>query len=339
VIGGLSTTAQPADLRVMIQSSNQHPADLSVTIGSGRKGDPLTVSSPILAAAGTIGTGAEVGWDAIPSRLGALVTPTIAHRTRRGGMASRLVEAVGGLLVVGQYPTLSVRSVQTRHAPFWQRRSIPVIANVSAESPDQCLDVIAALSGLDGIRAVEIALPASSSRGSTDPSEARLLRTLCDSASAIWHGPILVKLPIATDAAAMLADSAGEGGADAAVLGGGFPGSVLQHDLPLPARRHVDGMLVGPATKSLALQAVARLATESSLPVIASGGVATGVDALDFLIAGACAVQVGSASLRDPMATARIIDELEASLRSAGLQSLTDLRNRTRREAGDDVVG
>lgn len=313
-------------------TSSEPAVDISITIGAGRKGDPLRLRNPVIAASGTLGTGTEVQRDINLAALGAIVTPGIARRARNPRPAIPLVETPAGLFLAGAYPTLSIRSVVGRYAPRWATWPAPVIANLPADDADACVATAAMLADHIGVAAIELGLVPIASH-LTDDGSARDLQHLCRQLSDNWPRPLLVKLPYGLPNLRTLVEAAAEGGADAVVLGGGFPARAVDRDRSIAPDRLLAGRVVGPATRPLALDAVAAICATTRLPVIASGGIASGADALAFLVAGARAVQVGSASLRHPAAAITVARDLDELVQPRGFAGVQDFNGGPKPEA------
>jgi dihydroorotate dehydrogenase (NAD+) catalytic subunit len=296
-------------------------ADLTVEIGSGHKGDPLRLVNPIIAAAGTLGTGVELQRDIDLTAIGALVTPAISRRVhRRPAVLPR--ESPAGLFLSGPYPSIRLRDVLDRYALLWEGWSVPVIANIAADDADESVEVATALARYAGVAALELSFVSSAPWLDGDGSVTEV-RRLCRRLSDTWPRPLIVKLPYGLSNTLALIEVAIGGGADAISIGGGFPAAVVDQSGSTGGLRLVRGRVTGPATKSLALHAIAAVCAETAAPVIASGGITSGTDALDFLLAGARAVQVGSASLRDPSAPVRVAWDLERLARGTGQAAIT----------------
>lgn len=298
--------------------------DLSVSIGGGRKGDPLHLANPIITAAGTCGTGVELQRDIDLTAVGAFVTPAITRRSHRrpGTVSPREVPA--GLFLAGPYPSLSLRSVLNRSMALWESWPVPVIANIPAGDADECFEIAAALADYADIAAIELSFISYASWLDVDdnlPELRRMYRRLRDA----WPRPLIVKLPYGLTNTLALVDAAGDAGVDAVSLGGGFPARIVERGHAVERPRLVAGRVTGPATRPLALGMVAAICAGTHVPVIASGGVTSGTDALDFLQAGARAVQVGSATLRDPGAVVRVARDLERLMRGTGRSSMPRL--------------
>ncbi|MGH2584797.1 MAG: HisA/HisF-related TIM barrel protein [Dehalococcoidia bacterium] len=279
-----------------------------LTLGGGRKGDPLELANPVIAAAGTFGAGAELQRLGEPARPGAIVSPAVARRTRRSVTGLQLLEVPAGLLLTGQYPTVSHRRVVEDLAPLWRTWRSPVIVNVLADDRDACLEVAAALADVDGVSALELSFAWPVVGSTAESWLPDVVAGLTGAIASVWSRPLIAKLPYGAGDGIALATAAVEGGADAVALGGGFPGQGVW------AGRNTLGAVVGPCTKPLALRVVAAVAPSVTVPLIASGGITAAADAVDFLQAGARAVQVGSATIRDPRAVYRIAGDINTLL-------------------------
>jgi dihydroorotate dehydrogenase (NAD+) catalytic subunit len=302
--------------------------DLSITFGTGRKGDPMRLHNPVIAASGTLGTGVELQRDYDLAAIGALVTPGITRRAQQRRPATPPLETPAGLFLSERFPALSLRSAVSRYASLWESLPVPVIANLPAGDADECVEIAAMLADHPGVAAIELGLVSLAPR-LTGNDSALEVQWLCRRLSDTWPRPLIVKLPYGLTDTRILIDAATEGGADAISLGGGLPARVLNRGGATDWRRLLSGRIVGPAMHPLALHAVAAACAETRTPIIASGGVTSGADALAFLLAGAWAVQVGSASLRNPAAAIDVARDLEHLVRSAGMSRLQDIRAHT----------
>jgi dihydroorotate dehydrogenase (NAD+) catalytic subunit len=302
---------------------------LAVTLAPGRKGDPLVLANPVMAASGTFGLGTELQRHVDLSLLGAMITPGIARATRPGrdqhGRISPAIirETPAGLLIAERYPTIGLRAALRELRPLLESRRTPVIANLPASDADECAQLAGSLAEDEGFAAIELDL--TFLEGDDEPSRAAaVVQDLTARVRGVWPGPLLAKLPYSPHTAAGLAGAARDGGADALSLGGGFPGTASVRGDGHSTYRPMTGRLVGPATKPLALSLIGAVVGATDLPVVAAGGITVGEDAVEFLRAGATAVQVGSASFVDPHAALTAADGIATYLRRIGE---TDVRN------------
>lgn len=261
----------------------------------------LELATPVLAAAGSLGYGVEVarqlglGQRGASHGLGAIVTRTTTARPRKG--ATALIETPAGLLYSGaQNPGL--RAVRERYAPAWAAWELKVILSVAADDLSELAALVADLDMVEGVAGVELPL------GNHGALTAAAVTPLVRAARAATPLPLLVKLPGHGPELTELARAAADAGADALTLIDGLPGAVATATGPL------NGLVCGPALRPIALRAVAAVAAAVSLPIVGVGGVGAPADARALLAAGATAVGLGTALVRDLRAAARIAEAL-----------------------------
>ena len=296
--------------------------DLRVDLGRG-----LVLPNPVGVASGTFGYGFEFAELIDIQKLGAVYTKGTTLHPRAGNAPPRVAETHGGMLNSIGLQNPGVEVVAVEYAPRFAGWRVPVIVNVAGGSADgyrRCLDRLAGVPGIAGVE-LNISCPniAHGLDFGLDPVAAgRLLESLRGSTEL----PVVVKLsPNVTDIAAV-ARAVEDGGADAVSAVNTYIGMKIH----LPSRRPVlpgagTGGLSGPAIKPLALAAVARVREAVRIPVIGVGGIATAADALEFFVAGADAVQVGTASFADPGAALAVLDGCVDYAQRSGLRRLTEL--------------
>ena len=257
----------------------------------------LSLRTPLLAAAGTLGYGVEYTRLIDVQRLGALVTRTTSLQSRRPALAAppRLIETPAGLLVTGGDVNPGLRYVAERYAPQWAAWDTPVLVSVGGATAEQCAEVARNIEGVEGVAGVEFNL---ARFGANAAGAVALLRTATQL-------PLLVKLPCDAPDMVGIAQAAVSGGADAMVLG---PPLGLHIDGDTGMR--YEGWLCGPALRPLALRRAAELVAAVEVPVIGGGGVASVADAQAFLHVGVAAVSLGSVLLADPLLVDRIAAEM-----------------------------
>ena len=258
----------------------------------------LALRSPVMAAAGCFGYGVEYARMVDIERIGAIVTRSTTLRGRRAARPPQLIETPAGLLVSGDWPDPGLERVLGRCAPDWAGWATPVLLSVAGESVEEYRALAAAIEGVEGIAGLELNL-------APHPEQAARIVAAVRAATLL---PLLAKLPLAAGDCAGLAALGGavaDAGADAITAIAAPRGLAANSRGELAA-----GGLSGPALRPLALAAVAELAAAVDLPIVGCGGIASAGDARLFLAAGAAAVQVGAALLADPLAAARIADEL-----------------------------
>jgi len=302
--------------------------DLSVQITS-----TLRLANPVMAASGTWGYGDEYGDLVDVNRLGAIICKGTTLEPRDGNPQPRIVEVTGGVLNSVGLQNIGVEALIAEKAPLWAKWRAPVLVNIAGNSVDEYARVATRLEGVVGVSGIEvnISCPNVSKGGmqfGTDPSTAAEVTRAVKKATTL---PVMVKLsPNVTDIVA-IAQAVEKAGADALSLINTVSGMAIDVKQRRPALGNVSGGLSGPAIKPIALLMVYRVAGCVKIPVIGCGGIMNAADALEFILAGATAVQVGTASLADPRATLAVVDGLAKYLEAEGIRSVAELRGAARR--------
>ena len=291
--------------------------DLSVSLGR------LALKNPVLVASGTFGYVREMAGFVDLARLGGVVPKTVTARPRAGNATPRAVETASGLLNAIGLDNDGVDHFRAHHLPYLRTVGTAVIANVAGESEDQFVELAAAVGGEPGVSAVELNISCPNvSHGldlGTDPATVKRLVARVRAACPV---PILAKLtPNVTDVVA-IARAAAEGGVDGVCLVNTFLGMAVDWRRRRPILANNVGGLSGPAIKPLALRMVWQVARAlPELAIVGVGGIGDAEDAMEFLAAGASAIQVGTATFRDPGASTRLLDDLPGLLAEAGVRS------------------
>jgi len=294
---------------------------LGVDVGGG-----LRLRNPVIAASGTFGYGIEFAGVTDLGALGAIVVKGLSLEPTRGHPAPRIVETAAGMLNAIGLQNIGVRAFIAEKLPRLRAYDTPIVANCWGHAPEEFAEVAARLSDAEGLAAVEINISCPNKRewGRIIASDVELSREVVRAARARCRLPLWVKLsPNVTDVASF-ARVAEEEGADAVSLINTLLGLVVDLEQRAPALSNGTGGLSGPAIKPVALRMVHEVARAVRIPVIGLGGIASGDDALEFLLVGARAVQVGTATFTDPSATTRIVAELADGLRRRGYADVND---------------
>ncbi|MEI2717217.1 MAG: hypothetical protein V9E98_09510 [Candidatus Nanopelagicales bacterium] len=264
----------------------------------------VPLSSPVLAAAGCAGSGAEMQRVTDLSVLGAVITRSVTGAPRAGTPLPRLVESPSGLVNALGLPGPGVDRFVDEELPELMATGATVIVSIWADSTAEHGRIAQRLRQIQGIAAIEVNL-SHPSGGTADPA-AVIHQVRRNTAAPV---PVLAKL--GSDVTVPLARSCVAAGADGLSLINAVPAVAIDAAAGHPALGTVPGGLSGPAIRPIALRAVWQVHEAiPEIPIVASGGVTTGADALEFLLAGATAVAVGTALLNDPGAGPRIADEL-----------------------------
>ena len=294
------------------------PPELRVALGSR-----LTLATPVMAASGGFGYGDEVCDLADTAVLGALITPTITMSPRAGNPMPRTAETSAGLLHSLGWPNPGLTCFLSELLPRMQTLPCHVLVSIYGDTAEEWQSLTEALDSAGGVSGLELNLSTASLNG-----EAVILRRIRDSVRtvrSVTRLPLIVKLPSANVEIGAAASAAVEEGADVVAVSQGFLGVAVRlssRKFRLPG---VSGDLSGPCIKPLALYQVWRVAESVACPIVASGGIMTGEDALEFLVAGASAVAVGVASSIHPTAIARITNEISAYLTHHNVPAVSDL--------------
>ncbi|MFO7773965.1 MAG: dihydroorotate dehydrogenase [Dehalococcoidia bacterium] len=287
----------------------------------------LILPNPVIIAGGTAGYGIEYGEIADIQKLGAIVCKGTTLMPRDGNVQPRLVETTSGLLNSVGLENIGVDALIREKAPVWANWQVPVIVNVAGETIDEYVAVASRLEGVAGISGIElnISCPNLSAGGiefGVDPELAARATSAVKSATTL---PVIVKLsPNVTDIKE-IASAVEEAGADAISLINTLKGMAIDIDQHKPCLGNIIGGLSGPAIKPVALYMVFEAAQVTRVPLIGCGGVACATDALEFIMAGATAVQIGTASLTSPQTGLNVLEGIESFMRQNGIQNLAEL--------------
>jgi dihydroorotate dehydrogenase (NAD+) catalytic subunit len=318
--GAVLTEVRPAT-RAPAETLPEHGVDLSVEAARG-----LRLRNPILTASGTFGQGVEYAELIDVTRLGAMVNKGTTPHARPGNRQYRIAETPAGILNSIGLENPGAEQVARRYGPVWAKLGVPVIVNVAGYSVADYVFVVEALDGTPGVVAFELNVSCPNVDGGmlfgSDPGlAAEVTRAVKDTTDK----PVIVKLtPNAPDVVAV-ARACEDAGADGLTT----INTVLGMRIDVARRRPIlgtgSGGLSGPAIRPIAVHMTYQVAQAVSIPIIGAGGVTSAEDALEFLMAGASAVQVGTATFADPTAPLSAIEGLAAYVRAQGLASIRDV--------------
>ncbi|WP_018657343.1 dihydroorotate dehydrogenase [Actinomadura flavalba] len=300
---------------------------------------PLELASPVLNAAGCGGTGREPAQFFELSRLGAFVTTSVMVRPRAGRPTPRVAESPSGLLTAMGLPGPGIEGFLERDLPWLAEQDVPVIVSIAGNSATEFAELARRLRGVPGVAGIEVntACPNVEDRGRMfawhPAASARVVRTVRElTAPGV---PVLAKLaPDVTDITTV-ALACADAGADGLTLINTLDGMSVDTATLRPALSGVSGGLSGPAIRPVAVRCVYQVhAALPELPIVGVGGVASGLDALEFLLAGASAVGVGTALFHDPGAVPRIQRELDEALAARRIGRVADVVGLAHKPAG-----
>jgi dihydroorotate dehydrogenase (NAD+) catalytic subunit len=294
--------------------------DLSVTLGR------LRLPNPILVASGTFGYGKEMTGFMDLARLGGIVPKTITPLPRKGNVPWRTVETASGLLNSIGLDNDGVEAFLEKQLPFLAGCGAPVIVSIAGANAAEFVALARRLEGVAGIAALELNVSCPNvSHGVDLGSDPATCRDVVAGVRAATSLPVIAKLtPNVSDIAAV-ARGAAEGGADAVTLINTLQGMAVDWRRRKPLLGNVVGGLSGPAIKPVALRCVHQVHRAVGIPIIGVGGIMTIDDCMEFFVAGAAAVQIGTASFAEPVVSARLLAELPAALREAGASRFADI--------------
>ena len=300
--------------------------DLTVDLAPRREG-ALVLDNPVLVASGTFGYGIEYGEVVDVQQLGAICCKGTTLKSRIGNPPPRVTETPAGMLNSIGLQNPGVDAVLEKYAGTWAGWDVPVIVNVAGESVDDYVQVARRLDGQPGVAGIElnISCPNVGKSGLQFALDADAAAQVTRAVRNATDLPLMVKLsPAATDIR-RIAQAIADAGADAISATNTLTGMAIDRHRRKPFLGNTYGGLSGPALKPVALRVVYEVAQVVDIPIVAVGGVSSLDDVLDFLMAGACAVQVGTAVFADPVLPLRLIDELEVWCLEHGLSSHREL--------------
>ncbi|HPL64514.1 MAG TPA: dihydroorotate dehydrogenase [Syntrophales bacterium] len=279
-------------------------AVLETDIGGG-----LTLRNPLLTASGTFGYGEEYSEYQDLEKLGAVIVKGLSLLPRKGNPPPRIIETPAGMLNSIGLENVGVRAFISEKLPFLRRFDTKVIANVYGESIDEFREIVEILDGAPGVHGIEVnvSCPNVEKGGISFGADERLTAQVTRTVREATRLPVIVKLtPNVTDIASIAA-AARDSGADAVSLINTLKGMSIDVETRRAHLGNITGGLSGPAIRPVAVRMVWETARRVSIPVIGIGGIISARDAIEFLIAGASAVQIGTANFLDPGAPMQIL--------------------------------
>ena len=287
----------------------------------------VELKNPVMVASGTFGSGAEYSEFVDLNRLGAVVTKGVASVPWPGNPAPRIAETASGMLnAIGlQNPGIDLFS--KRDLPFLEKYDTKVIVNVCGHSTEEYLDVVERLADEQRVDMLEINIscPNVKEGGIAFGQDPKAVEAITKAVKAKAKQPIIMKLsPNVTDVTVM-AKAAEAGGADCLSLINTLTGMKIDIERQTFAIANKTGGLSGPAVKPVAVRMVYQVANAVKIPIIGMGGICTAEDAMEFILAGATAVSIGTANFANPYTTVEVIDGIEAYMRRHGVEDINEL--------------
>lgn len=287
----------------------------------------IALRNPVLAASGTFGYGVEFERLADLNAVGGLVVKGLSREPMEGNPPPRVWEAQAGMLNSIGLQNIGVRAFVREKLPQLAGFHTAVFANVFGYSVEDYVEVVRVLESAEGLAGYElnVSCPNTKQGGIYFSSDPALLADVVGAVKRVARRPVIVKLSPNVAAIEPLARAAEENGADAISLVNTFVALAIDARARRPRLGAGFGGLSGPAIKPIALRLVYQAAQTVKIPVIGLGGIATGEDAAEFLVAGAAAVQVGTATFWDPRSPVRVVEELGRFLRDQGIANVHEI--------------
>jgi len=299
----------------------EQPLDVSVRIGS------LTLKNPVTVASGTAGYGEELSVYIDLSKLGAVFTKGLSLKPREGNRGNRIAETSSGMLNSIGLENVGIDRFLSEKLPFLIGKKAVVIPNVAGHTVEENAELCRILSAAEGISALElnVSCPNVKEGGMAFGTNMRIFTGLLDEARKHARRPLIVKLsPNVTDIAEFAA-AAEKCGADAVSAVNTYLGMKIDVGKKKPFFNNIVAGLSGPAIKPLALRAVYQIYEKVSIPVIGLGGIASLDDMLEFIMAGASAISIGTMNMINPRLSMELVDGLEEYIRAEKLSSAREL--------------
>ncbi|KAB2889279.1 MAG: dihydroorotate dehydrogenase [Desulfobulbaceae bacterium] len=304
----------------LLNPTPPHP-DLRVSIG------PLSLANPVMTASGTFGYAQEFETLMNLRRLGAIIVKGISLHPRAGNPPPRIVESACGMLNAIGLQNVGVQRFIEEKLPYLGGLGVPIIVNILGDSIDEYREITERLAESSVVSAIEVNISCPNVKKGgvafgSDPLMAAAVTGVVKEKAAV---PVIVKLsPNVTDVT-LIARAVAEAGADAVSLINTLIGMAIDLKRRRPALANVFGGLSGPAIKPVALRMVYQVAKSVQIPVIGIGGIESAEDALEFMLAGATAVQIGTANFVNPRASEDVVDGIGAYVIEEGLTSIREM--------------
>lgn len=287
----------------------------------------LRLPNPVLAASGTFGYGVEYATRHDLAGLGGIVSKGTTLEPRIGNPPLRMVETAAGMLNAIGLQNIGVDALVREKAPVWATWQLPVLVNISGGTIEEYVEIARRLDGVPGVAGIElnISCPNVKEGGVTFGSDARQAAGVTAAVRVATELPLIVKLSPNVADIRSIGAAVEEAGADAISLINTVYGMAIDARRRAPELANITGGLSGPAIKPLALYLVYQVAQEVSVPIVGIGGIMSADDAKEFLLAGASAVQVGTALLVNPNSWREIVTGLEGWFRTERIDRLEDI--------------
>ncbi|GHT38311.1 dihydroorotate dehydrogenase B (NAD(+)), catalytic subunit [Endomicrobiia bacterium] len=285
----------------------------------------IKFKNPVLVASGTFGYGYELA-DLVPlKKLGGIVTKTITLEPRHGNLQPRIAEVASGMLNTIGLQNIGVKAFIEEPLEKLNKIGVPVIVSVAGATINEYVETVKILSGQNGISAIELNLSCPNLKKKIVCHDLSLMSDVIKGVKKISKVPVIAKLsPLVTDISE-LALATQNAGADGVTLANTYPAMAIDVETLKPRLSTVKGGMSGACVKPMSVRCVYDAYQSIKIPIVGCGGIMTGEDAIEFMLAGATAVSVGSASLVSPKNLLSIIDEFENILKEKNIKSAKEI--------------
>ncbi|MCS7045593.1 MAG: dihydroorotate dehydrogenase [Gemmataceae bacterium] len=294
--------------------------NLAVSLGR------LRLKNPILVASGTFGYAREMAGLVDFAKLGGIIPKTVTAQPRLGNPPPRTVETPCGLLNAIGLDNDGLDHFLTQHLPYLRTLPTAIIANIAGKTIDEFVAMAERIGREPGLAGLELNLSCPNVAGGIDfATDPEVTRRVVAGVRRVCPLPVIAKLTPNVTRIVPIAQAAADGGADAVSLVNTFVGMAIDWRRRRPVLGNVTGGLSGPAIKPLALHLVWQVAANVRVPVIGIGGIATIDDVMEFLVAGATAVQIGTANFYNPQGAANLAEQVAAALAALGAANVAEV--------------
>jgi len=295
--------------------------DLTVNVGS------IKLRNPILVASGTVGYGNEIAEFIDLNKIGGIVTKSLSLKPRKGNPPQRIVETPAGMLNAIGLQNVGVEEFLKEKIPFLKKYDVPLICNIAASTVEEYVECTKLLTSEDSITAFEINVSCPNVKEGglqfgNDPSAVGLITRRV---KAVTNKPIIIKLSPNVSYISEFARVVKSEGGDAVSAINTLVGTAFDIKTRKPKIYNVFGGLSGPAIKPIAVAKVLEIKQKVDIPIIGIGGIMNWKDVIEFMIAGASAVQVGTLNFIDPTASQKIVDELQKYCEENNIKKISEL--------------
>jgi dihydroorotate dehydrogenase (NAD+) catalytic subunit len=295
--------------------------NLSVRIGG------LTLQNPVMVASGTFGYGVEYAHLLDLNQLGAVVVKGIRLHPVRGNRTPRTVEVASGLINAIGLQGPGVDGFIKKYWPFLKTLKVPTIINIWGTTVEEYADVARRFDALGGVGALElnVSCPNIKAGGAQFGTDLRLIAQVVAACRKVTKLPLITKMSPNVVSIAPFARAAADAGSDALSIMNSYPAMAIDIETRQPKLANVTGGLTGPCIKPIAIKLVWEAASAVNIPVIGMGGIKDAADAIEFMVAGAAAVAVGTANFYEPQTPLQVIAGLREFLKKHGLKDVREI--------------